>query len=183
MPIVSVGASRTLNVALIASFTAAAVSTRVLLAAFPNIKPTSFLTAMTGILFGPWIGFAVGLLTIVVTDMLPFFGVGFHTFVTAPCMGAIGLASGLLWSGRQDLSRFELAVGGFFMTFAYDIVTSLLGYVLFLPNPGVALISALVGLYLPTPYPMGPAHEFSTALLMGFLGVPIAKAIRRRRGW
>jgi len=176
------GASRAVNIALISSFTAATVSTRVLLAALPNIKPTAFLTAMTGVLFGPWIGLSVGLLSMAVTD-IAFFGAGYWTLVTAPCMGAIGLASGLLWKGRRNLSRFELAIGGFFMAFAYDVVTSILTIVPFLPDVGAAVASALIGLYLPTPYPLGPAHELSTAALMGLLGIPIVKAIRQRRGW
>jgi len=180
----SLGTSRTLTVGLISSFTAATVSSRILLAAFPNIKPTAFLTAMTGILFGPWIGFSVGLLSMSVTD-IAFFTPGFHTLVTAPSMGAIGLVSGLLWRQRQNLSRFELAIGGFFMTFAYDMATSILTIIPFVPDVGAGLASALIGLYSPFPtgYPMGPAHELSTAALMGFLGVPIVRSIRQRRGW
>lgn len=178
----SLRASRSVNVALVSSFTAAIVVTRILLAPFPNIKPTTFLVAMVGILFGPRVGFSVGLLSIAITD-ISFFGAGYHTLVDSPCMGGLGLASGLLWGGKKDLSRFELAIGGFLLTLIWDVVTSLLGFILYFPTTESALTSALVGLFLPTPYPLGPAHELSTAALMGLLGVPIVKAIRQRRGW
>lgn len=166
----------TRSLALISIITALAVVSRVGLAALPNVKLNSFLTMVSGILAGPKAGFTVGFLSILISDMA-FFGLGFWTPITSFFMGLSGLLAGLLWHNRGSLSRFELALGGLLITLFYDIATSILTMIPFV-KPETLIYTALVGLFIPCPYPMGPAHELTTALLMGMLSPSIIHVIR-----
>ena len=160
----------TRSLALISIITALTVVSRVGLAALPNVKLNS------GILAGPKAGFTVGFLSILISDMA-FFGLGFWTPITSFIMGLNGLLAGLLWHNRGSLSRFELALGGLLITLFYDIATSILTMIPFV-KPETLIYTALVGLFIPCPYPMGPVHELTTALLMGMLSPSIIHVIR-----
>ncbi|MBS7610280.1 hypothetical protein KEJ19_06945 [Candidatus Bathyarchaeota archaeon] len=171
--------STSLRLALIACFTAANVASRLLLAPLFNIKPTTFLTAMSGVLFGAPLGFIVGLLTMLITDLL-YFGAGYWSIATSFSMGFIGALSGIVWFRRQDVGRLELAVGGFLLTLLYDVITSIATLLPLVKGFEAAIIGGFIGLFIPIPYPMGPVHEATTAILMATCGPPIIKAIRHR---
>lgn len=173
--------SNSLQVALVACFTAANVASRLLLAPLFNVKPTAFFTAVSGTLFGAPVGFMVGALTMLLTDML-YFGVGYWSAATSLSMGLIGVLAGALWFGRENVGRLEFAVGGFLLTLLYDVITSVVLLIPLVKGLEAALLGGLLGLFIPMPYPMGPAHEATTALLMGTCGVPIVRAIRRMGG-
>lgn len=167
----------TKRLALISTFTALAVSSRVVLSALPNIKLNSFLTMTTGILTGPYSGFLIGALSMVISDAL-FFGLGFWSPITAFFMGLNGFLAGLFWHNKSKLSRLELASGGLLLTVFYDLSTSIFTMIPFV-KPNVLLYTVLIGLFIPSPYPMGPTHEFTSSLLMGVLAPPIIRSVRR----
>ncbi|MBS7610862.1 ECF transporter S component [Candidatus Bathyarchaeota archaeon] len=167
----------TKRLALISTFTALAVASRVVLSALPNIKLNSFLTMTAGILTDPYSGFLIGSLSMVISDAL-FFGLGFWSPITAFFMGLNGFLAGLFWHNKSKLSRLELASGGLLLTVFYDLATSILTMIPFV-KPNVLLYTVLIGLFIPSPYPMGPAHEFTTSLLMGTLAPSIIRSVRR----
>lgn len=163
--------------ALLSTFTALAVASRITLSALPNIKLNSFLTMTAGILTGPYNGFLIGALSMVISDML-FFGLGFWSPITAFFMGLNGFLAGLFWHNKSQISRLELASGGLLLTVFYDFATSILTMIPFVKTD-VLLYTVLIGLFIPSPYPMGPVHEITTSILMGTLALPIIRSIRR----
>ncbi|MBS7613643.1 hypothetical protein KEJ48_05310, partial [Candidatus Bathyarchaeota archaeon] len=98
--------------------------------------------------------------------------------ITAFFMGLNGFLAGLFWHNKSKLSRLELASGGLLLTVFYDLATSILTMIPFV-KPNVLLYTVLIGLFIPSPYPMGPAHEFTTSLLMGTLAPSIIRSVRR----
>ncbi|MEM3019319.1 MAG: hypothetical protein QXO92_03605, partial [Candidatus Bathyarchaeia archaeon] len=153
------------------------VASRLLLP-LPNIKPTAFLTAVSGVLFGVSLGFIVGFLTMLLTELL-YLGAGYWSIATSFSMGFIGALAGILWFRRQDVRRLELAVGGFLLTLLYDILTSIVTLLPLVKGFEAAIIGGFIGLFNPIPYPMGPVHEATTAFLMATCAPAIIKAIRR----
>jgi hypothetical protein len=164
-----------------ASLTALNVAARIVLAGGPpNVKPVAFLCLTAGIIGGPLAGFLVGAMTIFISDI--YFGAGYWTFTNSASMGFIGLLAGLLWSGRTNVRRTELVVGGFLLTAIYDVATSMiLGPLTF----GYSWWVALLGLYAPfltgyaVFYPFGFVHELTTAVLMAAIGPTLIGRIRQ----
>jgi uncharacterized membrane protein len=159
-----------IDISMISVFVGVSVISRYVLP-FPNIKPNAFLAITGGLLLGPYAGFLIGALGMVVSDL--FIGAGLWTLVTAGSMGLLGFLGGLFWHRRMNgLSIFELALGGYLMTLLYDIITSLWIVPFLSPslNPSFHhYIVALMGLFLPVsgvPYPFGIVHETTTAILM-----------------
>jgi len=97
-------------------------------------------------------------------------------------MGFIGLLAGFLWSGRINVRRMELVVGGFVLTAIYDVAASMiLGPLTFEYSWWIALL----GLYAPfltgyaAFYPFGFVHELATAVLMAATGPILISKVRR----
>jgi energy-coupling factor transport system substrate-specific component len=166
--------SKTKRIALISILTATAVASRVVLAPLPNIKPVGFLSLLSGVIGGPVIGFLVGLLTMVVTDIL-FFGAGPWTFVTSFSMGIIGLLGSVFAMFNKTPSRYNLFVFTYFSILFYDLFTSITMSYIF----GTPVITSIIMLFLPLPIPFGPAHEITNALLASFLVPEVCSRIGR----
>ena len=84
----------TREAALIASLAALAGLSRVPLAGFPGIQPTTFMVIISGAVFGPGAGFMVGSLSAVVSNMI--LGQGPWTPWQMLAWGLAGLFGGLL---------------------------------------------------------------------------------------
>jgi energy-coupling factor transport system substrate-specific component len=95
-------------IAMIGTMAALSVAGRVLFAAVPNVKPSTFIIIITGYVFGPIPGFMVGATTALVSNL--FFGQGPWTIWQMLAWGLAGLTSGFL--GRRELleGRWKLAV-------------------------------------------------------------------------
>jgi len=165
--------NKTRTLAFIACFSAANAAMRVALAGGPpNVKPTAFLTIVAGIVGGPGAGFAVGFLSMVVSDFFTPFGPGPWTVETSAGMAVVGLLGGLLWFRMSSFKRWKLAVGGFLLTTLFDVGTSMSDAMLF----HYSWVGAVVNLYAPSPtggaigYPFGLVHEFTTAILLAVIG-------------
>jgi uncharacterized membrane protein len=171
---------KSLKIALIVSLTSLSVASRIALAAFPNVKLVAFIAIMSGILLGGRIGFIVGFLSMLISDFA-FFGLGYWTVATAPCMGFIGFLAGLTLKDIKRISRLDLFLVGFALTLIYDISTSIILAIPFYGGLERAFIVAIIGLFLPTPYPMGPIHELFTGLALSMFAHPIASYMERIR--
>lgn len=178
---------KTKLLALVASLSAANAALRILLGGWlqtgglPNVKPTIFLTIIAGIISGPIGGFAVGWLTMTLSDFGTPYGPGVWTIETSFCMGVVGLLAGILWQKATDFKRWKLAIGGWLLAMIFDIGTSVMDAILF----SYPVIPAILALYVPfitggfSPYPFGIADELTTAVLLAVLGPKLIRRIGR----
>jgi len=163
-----------------ASLTSLSVASRLVLAGGPpNVKPVAFLCLTAGIIGGPVTGFVVGLLSMLISDI--YFGAGYWTIIDSASMGVIGFLAGLLWNRRANVTRTELAVGGFLLTAIYDVAASVIPAWIF----GYSWWIAILLLYLPflagfaVVYPFGFVHELTTAVLMVAIGPTLISRVRQ----
>lgn len=173
--------SKTRVLALVASISAANVAFRFALAwGPPNVKPIVFLVIVGGIVGGPFAGFAIGWLSMTLSDLVSF-GAGIWTLETSSFMAIVGLLAGLFWHRANSPSRWKLTVGGFLLTLIYDIGTSVADAFLF----RYPWLPSVLALYVPflsggvSPYPFGLAHELTTAILLAVIGRSLIARIRK----
>lgn len=171
---------KTKVLALIAAFSAANVVFRVALTGGPpNVKPIAFLVIVAGVVGGPVSGFAVGWLSMTISDLV--FGAGVWTIETSSGMAIVGLLAGLLWHHLRSFNRWKMALGGFLLTMLFDVGTSVVDALIF----NYPWWTALLALYVPfisggvSPYPFGLAHELTTAVLLGTIGPSLIARIRK----
>jgi energy-coupling factor transport system substrate-specific component len=150
----------------------------------PNVKPTAFLTIVAGVVGGPVAGFAVGFLSIAISDLATPLGAGFWTIADSAFMGLVGLLAGLMWYHVRSFKRWKLAVAGFILTVIFDVGTSIVDAFLF----GSAWVVEVLGLYVPffvggfSGYPFGLVHELTTAILLASAGPTLIIRIRKVYG-
>lgn len=174
-------ANKTKTLTLIAALSAANVAFRFALAGGPpNVKPVAFLVIVAGIVGGPVSGFAVGWLSMTLSDLAAF-GAGIWTIETSGGMALIGSLAGFVWHRIAAPNRWKLALGGFLLTVIYDIGTSVVDALLF----SYPVWPAVLALYVPflggsiSPYPFGLLHELTTAILLGTIGPSLIAQIRK----
>jgi uncharacterized membrane protein len=172
--------NKTRLLALVAALSATNVAFRAALAGGPpNIKPIAFLVIVAGVIGGPISGFAVGWLSMTLSDFV--FGAGIWTIETSGGMAVVGLLAGLLWHHASSFNRWKMALGGFLLTMLFDVGTSVVDALIF----NYPWWSSLLALYVPfisggvSPYPFGPAHELTTAVLLGTIGPSLIARIRK----
>lgn len=174
--------SKTRLLALVASLSAANVAFRFALSwGPPNVKPIAFLVIVGGVVGGPLAGFAVGWLSMTLSDFVSPYGPGIWTLETSSCMAVVGLLAGLLWHHASAFNRWKMAGGGFLLTMIFDIGTSIIDALLF----SYPWLGAVLALYVPfitgsvSAYPFGLAHELTTAILLGAIGPSLISRIRK----
>ena len=174
--------SKTRLLALVASLSAANVAFRFALAwGPPNVKPVAFFVIVGGVVGGPLAGFAVGWLSMTLSDLVSPYGAGIWTLETSSCMAVVGLLAGLLWHHTSLLNRWKLAIGGYLLTMIFDIGTSVIDALIF----SYPWLGAILALYVPfltggvSPYPFGLADELTTAILLGAIGPSLITRIRK----
>lgn len=175
-------ASRTRLLAMIAALSAANVAFRIALAGGPpNVKPTTFLIIVGGVVAGPLAGFLIGWLSMTISDLASPFGAGPWTVETSAAMAVVGLLAGLLWHRSTDINRVRFVLGGFLLTMLFDLATAVVDSFVY----SYPLIASVMGLYVPfimgglSPYPFGLAHELTTAVLCGTIGPSLISRIRK----
>jgi len=162
----------TIQISMVSMLASLSAATRVMLTFIPNVSLTTPITILAGVFLGPWGGFLVGLLSMVLSDI--YIGFGPWTIVTSTCMGLVGVISGLLIRRIDD--RVLTFVLVYLSTLIYDVLTSVLTFSVMLNGP---VYVAIINLFTPVfigfvPYPMGPVHEFSTALISTYV-LPLLK--------
>lgn len=165
-----------------ASLSAANVAFRLALAwGPPNVKPIAFLVIVGGVVGGPSAGFAIGWLSMTLSDLVSPYGAGVWTLETSGGMAIVGLLGGRLWHHASSFNRWMMAVGGFLLTMVFDIGTSVVDAVLF----SYPWLGAILALYVPfitggvSGYPFGLAHELTTAVLLGAIGPSLITRVRK----
>ncbi|MFX0067909.1 MAG: ECF transporter S component [Promethearchaeota archaeon] len=142
------------------------------------------MTVASGILMGAVSGFVVGLFSFFVSDLV--LGFGPWTPITACFMGLIGIIAGLLWFRREKISRLELFTLSFILIFTNDVFTSVGGYMILGLSFEDALLTSLIGLFLPAGggffLAVGPITEGSTAFLIALLAPNLKRYSREVNG-
>ncbi len=169
---------RSLVVATVAIFTGLAVLSRYMknmVTAIQFINLPLVFTILSGLYFGSRVGFMVGSLSYIISDflILP----GMWTIVDSLLAGSIGALWGFI--RKFSLGKVELFILVYLSTFLYDILSSMILYVVFGVNIVSAFIWGVVGLFLPVfggnLLGVGPVTEASTAFLVCFLSWEINK--------
>jgi hypothetical protein len=166
----------------VAVMTAACVSTNYMLIGVANVKFMDLIVFVSGMVFGPFAGASVGVLTWLVYGTLNPYGFSLPVLAST-CTGEslYGVIGGLLGNraGGNSLERAggspwfvnsKFAVAGFLLTFVYDLFTNIVsGLVAGIPMT-VALISGI---------PFAMAHEISNMAFFFFGASPLVTAIGR----
>lgn len=119
----------TKEIAIIATLSAFAAASRVPFEALPNIKPITFLIALSGLVFGSYEGFLVGSCAAFLSNI--FFGQGPWTPWQMFAWGVVGAISGFIGK-KKKFSSEAFAVICFFYGFLFDWIMNIwhvLGYV------------------------------------------------------
>lgn len=108
------------EIALIATLSAFSGVMRVPFAAFPNIKPCTFIIAVSGYVFGPYKGALIGMNTALISNM--FFGQGPWTPWQMLSWGIVGMLSGLIGKRHQAKGKVMKLEYFALMCFGYGIM-------------------------------------------------------------
>lgn len=118
------------EIAVIATLSAFAAISRLPFAAIPNVQPTTFIVAISGLVFGPYSGFLVGSTTAFVSNI--FLGQGPWTPWQMFSWGLVGAVSGLIGKKKGGISVLGFSLVCFLFGFMFDWIMNLwhvLGFV------------------------------------------------------
>ncbi|AZV57181.1 ECF transporter S component [Clostridium sp. AWRP] len=113
----------TKEIAIIATLSAFATVGRIAFAPIPNVKPVTFLVALTGFVFGPYEGFLVGSTTAFLSNI--FFGQGPWTPWQMFSWGLVGIIAGFWGKRGKKVSAFKFSVVCFLFGFMFDWIMDL----------------------------------------------------------
>lgn len=145
----------TKEIALIASLSSFAAVTRVPFASIPNVQPTTFLVALSGLVFGPYEGFLVGASSAFISNI--FLGQGPWTPWQMFAWGIVGAISGII-SIRGFKPKVEIfAVICFFYGFLFDWIMNLWHVIGFIRpiNAKTIFVAYLTGLTMDVMHAVG----------------------------
>jgi len=176
----SLGALKSREVTLVAVFSALGVSFRVaknLLTQLQFVNIPLLFAFVGSHVGGPLAGFLIAALTYLLSDLLILPGV--WTLVNALLGGLTAAFFGLVSRGLASVEyRFAAA---FLLCFLFDVASSAVLYVAFGLPPTVAVVTGMVGLFLPVMggfmVGVGPLTEFTTALLSALVVEKVSRAL------
>lgn len=113
----------TKEIALIATLSTFAAVSRAAFAAFPNIKPTTFLVALSGYVFGPYEGFLIGSTAGFISNI--FLGQGPWTPWQMFSWGLVGAISGSIGKRNKKVSAEVFSCLCFAYGFLFDWIMNL----------------------------------------------------------
>lgn len=113
----------TKEIALIATLSTFAAVARAAFAALPNIKPTTFIVAISGYVFGPYEGFLIGSTAGFISNI--FLGQGPWTPWQMFSWGLIGAISGFLGKRNKKVSAETFSVICFIYGFLFNWIMNL----------------------------------------------------------
>ncbi|MCI1944552.1 ECF transporter S component [Clostridium luticellarii] len=113
----------TKEIAIIATLSAFAAVARIIFAVLPNVKPVTFLVAISGFAFGPYEGFLIGSTTAFLSNI--FFGQGPWTPWQMFSWGLVGIISGMLGKNNRKISAFKFSILCFLFGFMFDWIMNI----------------------------------------------------------
>lgn len=113
----------TKEIAVIATLSVFAAISRIPFVAILNVQPTTFLVALSGLVFGPYEGFLVGSTAAFISNI--FLGQGPYTPWQMLAWGIVGALSGLIGKRGKKLSVKKFAIICFLYGFLFDWIMNL----------------------------------------------------------
>jgi uncharacterized membrane protein len=186
---------KTKEIALIAMLSAATVavaySKGLYLSALPGV--VEFMTVLifvSGFCFGPIIGAAVGALSLLIYNLIPYpfahpaawlFTISPVLLAVMAALGAMfGVVGGLLGKSKRATKgrRFvlEMALWGFLLTLVYDVMSSV-GF--YLAYPYTSIWDTIYLTFIPLYYPYPPiVHTFVNTLVFAIVAPPTITSVK-----
>ena len=160
---------------LIAALCALAVAGRAALFMLPGFKPVAALVILSGVAFGGEMGFLVGAMSMLASNVL--FGQGPWTPFQMFAMGLIGFFAGLAFQkGLLRAGRAPLAIfGAVSVILIYGGLMNPASAILYQPNLSLAVLKA----YYLTGFPFDLVHAAATALFLWFGAEPMLEKLER----
>jgi uncharacterized membrane protein len=165
----------TKEIAIIATLSAFATVGRIIFAPIPNVKPVTFLVALTGFVFGPYDGFLVGSTTAFLSNI--FFGQGPWTPWQMFAMGLIGFLAGVLFKkGLLRRDRISMAVfGGIAVFIIYGGIMDPASAIMFQDKINWPIIAT----YMVMGVPINLVHASATVFFLLLIGEPMLEKLDR----
>jgi len=163
--------------ALVATLAALAALGRVAFAPLPNVKPTTDIVLIAGLVLGGAPGFMVGAVAALTSNL--FFGQGPWTPWQMAAWGAVGVAGALLarlWRGKTP-GRVPLAIACGLGGLAFGAVMNLHMWITYSGDHGFAKLAA----YFATSLPFDLAHAFGNVVFALAFGPALIRALQRFR--
>lgn len=159
----------------LSSIVAIAVASRAAFFMLPQVKPTCAVVIIAAVVFGKEIGFSVGALSMLLSNIM--FGQGMFTPFQMFGMGMVGLIFGLLFHDKRLWkNRFVLSIIGGIVCFAvYGIIVDTSS--VFIMSKSVTLTSALA-IYT-SGVPFNAAHGASTFVFLMLFGPNAIETVER----
>ncbi len=120
----------TKEIAVIATLSAFSAISRIAFAPIPNVKPVTFLVALSGFVFGPYEGFLIGSTSAFLSNI--FFGQGPWTAWQMFSWGLVGIISGIWGRKGKRVSALKFSIICFIYGFMFDWIMNfwyVLGFV------------------------------------------------------
>lgn len=120
----------TKEIAVIATLSAFTAISRIAFAPIPNVKPVTFLVALSGFVFGPYEGFLIGSTSAFLSNI--FFGQGPWTPWQMFSWGLVGIISGIWGRKGKRVSALKFSIICFIYGFMFDWIMNfwyVLGFV------------------------------------------------------
>lgn len=113
----------TKEIAVIATLSAFAAVSRMVFAPFPNVKPITFVVAVSGYVFGPFAGFVIGNASAFISNI--FFGQGPWTPWQMFSWGLVGALSGIWGKNSKNASVLKFSIICFLYGFMFDWIMNM----------------------------------------------------------
>lgn len=161
------------EIALVANLAALSGLSRVPFAVIPSVQPTSFLVLITGYVFGPVTGFAVGALATVSSNI--FLGQGPWTLWQMICWGLIGTTSGIYKKIGGNGDRISLCIMGVVWGYLFGWIMNLWHWLTFVyPLNLKSFITTNVASFW-----FDTLHAVGNALFLYYLGIDVINVLER----
>lgn len=160
------------EISFIAVYSAFTAIARVPFIALPNIQPCSYLIFCAGLVFGPLIGFMIGLNTTVLSNFIA--GHGPWTIYQIIAWGLIGIIGGLIHIFVENMEkrmksnnfRFIISIIGFFLGLVYGLIMNIWSWLILEPP---LTIEKFIIVYIGS-FPFDIAHAFSNFVFIWLFG-------------
>ena len=164
-------------IALVATLAALAALGRVAFAPLPNVKPTTDIVLIAGLVLGGAPGFMVGAVAALASNL--FFGQGPWTPWQMAAWGAVGVAGALLARAARgrEIGRVPLAIACGLAGLGFGAVMNLHMWVLYSGEHSLAQLGA----YFATSLPFDIAHAAGNVVFALAFGPALIRALERFR--
>lgn len=161
------------SIALIAILSAICGISRVPFASIPNVQPTTFLIIVIAYIFGPGIGFMIGIIATLVSNM--FLGQGIWTLWQMLAWGICGFISGLIGKILRSPNRLFLSIYAFIWGFIFDYIMNLWHWLFFIHEHN---LKSFILVYASSFY-FDLAHAIGNVIFMYFFGLDLINVLKR----